>query len=402
MKDNPYIVLSGGTVGTPVYIVVDQTHANGIVTQGSGGNIISENEYNYVKWNMETSTGAFTIPFTTGVGGSEQKIPLTIQTTAAGTGSGDLLLSTYETNDNNLPWASGVTHFQSSSGNLDNKDWVVDRFWIIDAENYTTKPAVLLSFGFNDDATEIGTPNLLDITNLGAQRFNTTNNHWEGSHSGSAGIWGAMTGTAGNRKVTGVNIAPTEFYRAWTLTDYDHPLPLSLNYFEGECNNSTINLSWEVNTAEDITYNIQKSLDGINFTTIGTANSFNFESAFKYVDRNPYLYQSYYRLVVEGESTELHSKTILVRSCDEDANSFVFSPINNSNIFIEINTEQTNSKHQFLLIDLSGKILQQQDLNTTNKGSNQFMINANGLAAGIYNAVLIDEQGVKTTTKLVL
>jgi hypothetical protein len=402
LKDNPYIVLNGGTVATPVYIVVNQTNANGITTQGSGGNIISEDEYNYVKWNIGTSAGAFTVPFTTGIGGTEQKIPLTMQTTAAGVGAGDLLFSTYETDDSNLPWASGVTHFQSSSGNLDNKDWVVDRFWIIDAENYGTKPAVQLSFGFNDDATEVGAPNLLSLTNLGAQRFNTSNNHWEGSHSGSNGIWGTVTGTSGNRKVTGVNIAATEFYRAWTLTDYDHPLPLTLSYFEGECLNSTISLSWEINNTEEATYLIQKSLDGIHFTTIGTANSFNNETTFKYVDRNPYIELSFYRLVIEGETNDLHSEIISVKSCNENTNSFVFSPLNNSNIYIEITSEKPNSKHQFLLIDISGKIVQQQDLFSTNKGNNQFILNDSNLAAVIYSAVLVDEQGIKSSTKLVL
>lgn len=402
LKDNPYIVLNGGTVGTPVYIVVDQPNANGIITQGSGGNIISEDEYNYVKWNIATNTGAFTVPFTTGVGGTEQKIPLTVQTTAAGVGSGDILFSTYETDNNNLPWASGVTHFQSSSGNLDNKDWVVDRFWIIDAENYTTKPAVLLSFGFNDDATETGAPNLLNITNLGAQRFNTSNNHWEGSHSGSAGIWGTVTGTAGNRSVTGVNIAATEFYRSWTLTDYDHPLPLSLNYFNGSCDNASINLSWELNNTESSSYLVQKSLDGIHFTTIGTANAFNNESTFNFIDRNPYINQSYYRLIVEGETNEFHSETIAIKSCEENSNTFVFSPIENSNIYVEITSKVANANHQLLLIDISGKVIKQQQLLNENKGQNQYIIDASGLASGIYNVVLIDSNGIKSNTKITL
>lgn len=402
LKDNPYVVLNGGTVATPVYIVVNQTNANGIITQGSGGNIISEDEYNYVKWNIGTSTGSFTVPFTTGVGGTEQKIPLTVQTTAAGVGSGDILFSTYETDDNNLPWASGVTHFRSSSGNLDNKDWVVDRFWIIDAENYTTKPAVQLAFGFNDDATETGAPNLLNITNLGAQRFNTSNNHWEGSHSGSNGIWGTVTGTAGNRSVTGVNIAATEFYRAWTLTDYDHPLPLALNYFNGECDNASINLSWEINNPENSTYIVQKSLDGIHFTTIGTANAFNNENTFNYIDRNPYINESYYRLMVEGESNEFHSEIIAVQNCSSNANTYVFSPLSNSNIYVEITAESPNTKHQFLLVDLSGKIIQQQELYNETTGTHQYIIDACGLASGIYNTVLIDENGMKHTTKITL
>lgn len=401
LKDNPYIVLNGGTAGTPVYLVVNQPNANGIITQGSGGNIISENEYNYIKWNIGTSTGSFTVPFTTGVGGTEQKIPLTTLTTAAGVGSGDILFSTYETDDNNLPWASGVTHFQSATGSLNNKDWVVDRFWIIDAENYTTKPAVQFAFGFNDDATEVGAPNLLTVTHLGAQRFNTSNNHWEGTTGGS-GIWGTVTGSAGSRSVTGVNITSSEFYRAWTLADYDHPLPLALNYFSGECNNASINLSWETNNFENSSYLVQKSLDGIHFTTIGSANAFNNENTFKYIDRNPYINEGYYRLIVERESNDFQSEIIAVKNCDKNANTYVFSPLNNSNIYIEITSKIPNSNHQFLLVDLSGKIIKQQKLNNETTGMHQYTINASGLASGIYNAILIDENGMKHTTKITL
>jgi len=402
LNNNPYIVLNGGTSGTPIYLVVNQSNANGIITQGTGGNIISEDEYNYVKWNIGTGSGTYTVPFTTGVGGTEQKIPLTMLTTTAGTGAGDLLFSTYESDDGNLPWPSGVNHFMSSSGNLDNKDWVVDRFWIIDAENYTTKPAVQFSFGFNDDASEVGAPNTLNVTNLGAQRFNTSNNHWEGSHSGSAGIWGTVTGSAGSRSVTGVNIAASEFYRAWTLTDYDHPLPLILNSFSGNCENNSINLSWEISKTETSTYEIQKSIDGLHFTTIGSTNAIHNETSFKYIDRNPYFGQSYYRLIVKGLESDAYSEVISVRTCEKKSNAYIFSPLTNSNIYIEVTTEKLSSTNKFMLIDLSGKIILQETLTTNNKGSNQFMLDASGVAKGIYNAVLIDEQEIKSVTKLVL
>lgn len=408
LNNDPYIVFNGGTVGTPIYLVVNQTNANGIVTQGTGGNIISEDEYNYVKWNIGTSSGSFTIPFTTGIGGTEQKIPLTVSTTTAGTGAGDLLFSTYESDDGNLPWPSGVTHFMSSTGNLDNKDWVVDRFWIIDAENYATKPAVQLNFGFNDDATEVGAPNTLNPANLGAQRFNPTNNRWEGSHSGSNGIWGNVAGpvasppTAGNNRVENIQIAASEFYRAWTLTDYDHPLPLSLNYFEGSCDNSTVSLDWEVSTSEITVYEVQKSLDGINFTTIGTTSSINNETSFKYIDRNPYIKQSYYRIMGSGIESDFYSETTSVRACDNTSNTYIFSPLSNSNIYVELTSKTEYSYNQFLLVDLSGKIVRQETLTATNKGNNQFIIDANGIATGIYSAVLISEDGEKTVTKIIL
>lgn len=411
LNNDPYIVFNGGTSVTPIYLVVNQNNASGITTLGTGGNIISENEYNYVKWNIGTGTGNYTVPFTTAVDGTEQKIPLTLSTTAAGVGSGNILFSTYETTiapDDNQPWPDVVTHFMSSSGNLDNNIWVIDRFWIIDAENYSTKPAVQLNFGFSNHLSEIGAPNIFNPANLGAQRFNTSNNHWEGSHSGSAGIWGNTEGpeadlpTAGNNRVENVQIAASEFYRAWTLTDYDHPLPLSLNYFEGNCDNSSIVLEWKVSSSEITTYEIQKSIDAINFITIGTTSSTNNETLFKYIDRNPYINQSYYRLVVSGVENDSQSQIISVRTCDTESETYIFSPLSNSNIYIELISKKENSTNDIMLVDLSGKIVRQEQLISSNKGNNQFMIDASNVAPGIYNVVLINEEGLKTVTKIIL
>lgn len=409
-NNNPYLVLEGGTSATPIYLVINESDQNGIITVGSGGNIISEDEYNYVKWNINNGTGTYTIPFTTGIlGATEQKIPLTINIagTNIGTettlGSGHLLLSTYETLDDNSPLPDDVTHLRASTGSLDNKAYVVDRFWAIDAQGYATKPAPSLTFGFNDDNTEIGgAANSIVVTQLGAQRFNSTLNHWQGSHSGSNGIWGNVVGSIGARSVTGVNILASEFFRSWTLTDYDHPLPLQLNSFVADCDNASIVLNWEISNPELTNYQIQKSIDGLNFTTIGTSSSTNYESSFKFIDRTPYMDQSYYRLVTEGQKNDFHSEVISIRTCDNSLNTYIFSPLNNRNIYIEFNANFEGLDNKFMLIDLSGKIVKQENLITTTKGSNQFKVDGIDLAPGIYNAVLIDNKGLKTVAKVIL
>ncbi len=409
LNNDPYVVFNGGSSATPIYMVINQPHQNGIITQGTGGNIISEDEYNYVKWNIGTSTGNFTVPFTTGVGTTEAKIPLTVTPTTAGVGAGDILFSTYESDDDNLPWPTDVTHFMSSTGNIDNKAWVVDRFWIIDAENYSTRPAVSLNFGFNNDATEVGTAaNTLNPANLGAQRFNNTNNRWEGSHSGSYGIWGNTAGpaanpsTAGNNRVENVNILASEFYRSWTLTDYDHPLPLSLVYFKGDCNNSDIILEWEIQTQNTTNYIVQKSTDGVNFFTIGNVNSYNGETQFQFIDRNPYIDISYYRILTNETNVELYSSIISVSSCESESSTYIFSPLNSNTIHIELNAQTNNSIHSFNLIDMSGKLIQQESLISSNKGQNQFIINSTNIATGIYNVILTDDNGNKTVKKIIL
>lgn len=400
LKDNPYIVLNGGSQATPIYLVVNQNNASGIVTQGSGGNIISEDEYNYVKWMIGTSTGSYTVPFTTGVGGTEQKIPLGLSPTTAGVGTGHILFSTYETDDNNLPWPTGVAHLQTSNGNFNNKDWVVDRFWIIDAVGYSTKPAVALTFDFNNDATEVGAPNLLNPNNLGAQRYNPNNNFWEASHSGSNGIWGTSNGSI----VSGVNAPSTGFYRVWTLTDYSHPLPLQFNFFTANCNAGNVVLEWETADVSVTHYVVQRSTDGINFSDIGTLYSgISSVNKFTFVDRFPQQSTAYYRLVNrENGEGNAYSSILVVEACAKEWSNYVYSPIQSKTIHVEINTSSRGEAYTMLVVDLSGKVVINKTINISNKGVSQFVFDASHLAKGIYNVALINQFGEKEVTKIVL
>src|SRR3989344_7717026 len=76
LKDNAFIVLQNS-----VTLVLENSDTNAITVQGSGTNIISEEENNRVKWNIGTSTGTYTIPFSKSAG---NKIPLTLSVEAGG------------------------------------------------------------------------------------------------------------------------------------------------------------------------------------------------------------------------------------------------------------------------------------------------------------------------------
>jgi len=92
-------VLNGGTAGTPVYLVVNESNTAGITRLNGGGHIHSENQYNFVKWISGTGIGNYVIPF--GVGGNAiDYIPFTFNKTTAG--NSDLDMSTWATNQQNI------------------------------------------------------------------------------------------------------------------------------------------------------------------------------------------------------------------------------------------------------------------------------------------------------------
>lgn len=192
------------------YLTIDESDPSAITTS-SVANIISEGEYNAIKWKIGNNTGNYTIPFTTN---SLVKIPLKLNITNGGnTSNGEIIFSTYETNtDKNTNYPSDVTTLNSNC-----KDsmglYAIDRFWRIEATNYTTKPGTQINFGYNANTNEIANTNTITETALKAQRFNNNINSWETPQK----LYGIANTISKN--IEYVSVLPNDFYKSWTLID---------------------------------------------------------------------------------------------------------------------------------------------------------------------------------------
>jgi len=227
---NGYVVNNGAVV------VVQNSSPNAIVPVN--GWIISANESSYVEWNIGTSTGSYLVPF----GDSTlQYLPLTLNINAAGAGAGLIKFSTYHTPAlNSSAQPSDVTNLTpfilpGSPSNTDNSYNIADRFYIVDANTgYTTKPGIgnlTLSYISGTPQTEVGSPNTLTESRLMAQRFNSTSNTW--SDWFGEGCTDAVVNNVGTVQ-TG-SIAPTDFYRSWSLWDNLTPLPVKISGTSATC-----------------------------------------------------------------------------------------------------------------------------------------------------------------------
>jgi len=167
------MILNGGIVNITqgAYLVIDNAATNAITR--NSGHIISETANSNIRWNIGTSTGAYSIPW--GYGTSDY-IPVTF-TKSAGAGSGHFLFATYHTPWNNVAQLPpGVTNINGASG-ADNSAFEADRFWKINAQGYTTKPDLTnLEFTYLD--AENAAPNTIFETKLRAKRYNSSLNSW--------------------------------------------------------------------------------------------------------------------------------------------------------------------------------------------------------------------------------
>lgn len=386
-NNNGYVRIDNGA-----YVVLDNGAANAITLTGTGGHLITEDENNRLRWNISNNTGTYTIPFST-TGGT--KIPLTVQITSAGSAGGRIDFSTYPTAaGTNLPWASGVTHMNDAlTGSVNNTLFVVDRFWVMENSTYTTKPNVTMSFTYL--CSEAAAPNTITVGNLGAQRFNTSINEWEGSPSGSGGIWGTSSGTCPTGTVSGVTVTGANFWRPWTLTDYTSPLPIKLLSFAANCRDGKALIQWS--TASEVNndfFTIEKTFDGINFEFVakikGAGNS-NTVLNYNYIDNNPGNGKVYYRLSQTDFDGTTETFDLISFECGSTTPLDIISVYNNQGGYVISSLSAPyNGKYALSVIDVRGRLIYHDNLNLV-EGFNQVSLQMQEPSSGVYFIRLSNE-----------
>jgi hypothetical protein len=94
---------------------------------------------------------------------------------------------------------------------------LTDRFWLIHAEGYTTKPVLTdLSFGYTDAEWNAG-GNIISESRLKARRWNSSLNTWSDyPPSGNADV--------ANNHVNIFSLPAKDLFEWWTLVDPNYPL----------------------------------------------------------------------------------------------------------------------------------------------------------------------------------
>ncbi len=375
-----------------VFLVLENGNSNAIMTMGTGGKLVSELEDNKIRWKIGSNTGSYTIPYadnaSSGAGygnnayaaDNGSKIPYTLTIVSAGTGgNGYIDFSTYDGPDwnNDTYRPSMVTHMQQlyAPGAVNHSDHAIDRFWIIQT-NYTTQPTTSHVFGYIDDEITAVGNNLLEV-NLGAQRFNDP-----------AQLWGDMLpiksgqNTAVNWLST-PNVAPSDFFAAWILSDITNPLPVEFSSFNVSCrNNGEVKIIWSTQSENNNShFIIERSTDGIQFDEIGVVQG-NGNSTqqiiYEYIDYDR-IGLAYYRIRQVDFDGNSKTTKILNSNCIENQEPIVFE--NNNHFYIQM-TSSKDDNVIFSLYDAAGRLVFIQD-NNIHQGDNLIKINK-VLETGVY------------------
>lgn len=128
-------------------------------------------QYGTIQWNIQNNTGAFSIPFGSGMG-NENDLNLTIITETSGSAEGFYKTATYPTEDfTNIPFPSMVMSLDPYQ-----EVNVVDRFWFVEP-TYVSRPNISLAFKYNPN--DFDTPNQVRENTLEAVRHNDAQQKWD-------------------------------------------------------------------------------------------------------------------------------------------------------------------------------------------------------------------------------
>jgi len=398
------IVEHGGTSTTPIYIELANSATNAITVSGSNGWIVSESEYNMVKWDISNTAGTYVMPFGYGTG---EYLPLTLTIGTAGSSGGSILFSTYHTIADQGTGTTSTTGKPSDVKNMgsmynsggkpstsDNSYNAVDRFWVMDSYSgsykYTTKPAITnIKFSYISSAagtaSEVSSPNVFTESSLIAQRFNSTSGVGWGDWEGTGGT-DAVSGNVGT--VTSGAVTNTAFYRSWTLSSQNVPLPIDISSFTAQCDNGAALIQWtsqtEVNNAS---YTVKRTQDGVHFETVATINgagNSSFATNYSITDNSPYAGESYYFLFqtdFDGNTNPANIPSTLFSGCGVD-NATTVNGYNTTNyVEVQINSV-SDDNFDISLTNMLGQTIVHEN-RAVALGDNEIRLN-NNVSPGIY------------------
>ena len=362
-----FMVMNGGTNATPIYLVVNQSNIAGITR--TSGHIVSEGQYNFVRWSTGVGTGSYVYPF--GYSTTDY-IPFTFNKNS---GNSDVDVSTWATNQKNVPHpgVSDVAAVCCMKGNGDSITSAIDRFWDIRAT--ATNANLTFSYRGAENTTAVpGDP-------FEAQ-------HWNGSSwDAPVGPGNAGVNTIGLIGTAGPILSQTTF-SPWVLSRSTAILPVELIRFSAACNDSKADIKWTTETElNNDFFTVERSPDAVNYLPIGIVNGAGNSSTvrnYSFTDTDPLSGTSYYRL----RQTDFNGMTKVyppasVSSCGSNGGITVHmgNVSYNGHIWIDINGAENNNV-RVAVTDMLGRNLYTKYL-TDITGS--YLLNADlELAGGIY------------------
>lgn len=181
---------------------------------------------------------------------------------------------------------------------------------------------------------------------------------------------------------TGINS-----FRSWTLSAAGNALPIQFSLFNIKCDGPVTIITWRTSQEQNSNrFEIQKSVDGLQWTTIGTvtaAGNSTTEKSYSFTDNNSN--QGYYRIAgYDNDGTTKYTSVLRSPCAMKDVFKVWPNPVQRT-LFVNIVANESSAAN-IKLIDSKGALMKEQRVNVL-QGSNQFSIELGSLPKGMYTVL---------------
>ncbi len=179
-------------------------------------------------------------------------------------------------------------------------------------------------------------------------------------------------------------------------------LPVKIKSFTGKKLRTANELRWEANCNTSIIFNIERSLDGIHYETIGNIAAADCNRPFYFTDNSPFAKNNYYRLgIIEPGGIINYSSVILLDADKIKPLQISVQPnlISGASINAELATVKTELL-ELTITDVAGRKLLSKQL-TVQMGINNIPINVSTLPSGIYWLYVVGKESRSNVVRFV-
>jgi hypothetical protein len=317
------------------------------------------------------------------------------------------VIAAVKSNANNLGAVTSSLYVDLVPGTVLTGQRYLARHFVVSAAVAPSTPVQVRLYITNLEllALRLVDPTILSISDLNITTY--TGPGEDGTYTPSAGTVGfipAGTITTG----TAYGVQYLEFTTSTLGEFWIHGgfvvLDLNLTSFKADKAGNEVILKWTTSREENTDrFIIERSVDGINYTPIGSINSAGNSATAKsyvYPDKKPLTGKNFYRLQQVGrDGRKITSKVLLVNQGPVNNITIALAYLSARQIRININGKINNGT--ITIHDGNGRRIQTHKVNTADAGSS-VNIDLGNYPSGVYPYQLVTPQGYSSQGKILL
>jgi hypothetical protein len=182
-------------------------------------------------------------------------------------------------------------------------------------------------------------------------------------------------------------------------------VPLNSINLKASTKNSGIQVEWNTSNEVNLSqYQVEKSVDGLSFTKIGTKNALNGTmNSYEVFDPAPQIGHNYYRIKIVGlDNSVQYSKTVLVNLADNKNQVTIYpNPVRGSSLSLQLNLPKGNYSID-ILNSGAQKILSQSLVHTGGIATQVIDWRSRKIASGEYVVLITSPNGIRISKPIII